>query len=376
MNVPFVDLQAQHRPIQDEVNRAIQHVIENAHFVLGEDVAAFESEFAAYCGTRYAVGVDSGLSALELTLRAYGIGAGDEVIVPANTFIATAAAVTFTGAKPVLVDIRPDTYNIDTGQIEAAITPRTRAIIPVHLYGIPADMDAILALASKHNLIVIEDACQAHGAYYRDRRAGSLGHAAAFSFYPAKNLGATGDAGMVVTNDAQVAAQIKAMRNCGQREKYYHVTLPANHRLDTIQAAVLRIKLKHLDSWNAARRQHAARFNELLKDSGVITPATPADTQPVWHLYVIRTEDRDELKDHLSKRGIGTGIHYPVPIHLQPYYHDLGYRAGDFPVTERYAKQILSLPMFAELTPEAIASVVDTIKQFAADKKIEPVVAR
>jgi len=376
MNVPFVDLQAQHRPIMDEVNRAIQRVIENAHFVLGEDVAAFESEFAAYCGTQYAIGVDSGLSGLELALRAYGIGAGDEVIVPANTFIATAAAVTFTGAKPVLVDIRPDAYNIDPDQIEAAITPRTKAIIPVHLYGIPADMDAIMAIAHKHNLIVIEDACQAHGAYYKDRRAGSIGHAAAFSFYPAKNLGATGDAGIVVTNDAQIADQIKAMRNCGQREKYYHITLPANHRLDTIQAAVLRIKLKHLDSWNVARQQHAALFNDLLKDSGVITPATPAGTQPVWHLYVVRTDDRDELKNHLAKLGIGTGIHYPVPIHLQPYYENLGYREGDFPVTERYAKQILSLPMFAELTPEAVAYVANAIKQFVADRKAEPVVAR
>ncbi|MCC7451119.1 MAG: DegT/DnrJ/EryC1/StrS family aminotransferase [Anaerolineae bacterium] len=376
MNVPFVDLQAQHRPIMDEINRAIQHVIENAHFVLGEDVAAFESEFAAYCGTQYAIGVDSGLSGLELALRAYGVGAGDEVIVPANTFIATAAAVTFTGAKPVLVDIRPDTYNIDPDQIEAAITPRTKAIIPVHLYGIPADMDAIMAIAHRHNLIVIEDACQAHGAYYKGRRAGSMGHAAAFSFYPAKNLGATGDAGIVVTNDAPIANQIKAMRNCGQREKYYHITLPANHRLDTIQAAVLRIKLKHLDSWNTARQQHAAMFNELLRDSSVITPATPAGTQPVWHLYVIRTADRDELKDHLAKRGIGTGIHYPVPIHLQPYYETLGYRAGDFPVTERCAGQILSLPMFAELTPEAVAYVADAIKQFAADKKAEPIAAR
>ena len=364
MKVPFLDLPAQHKPLQEEINAAMAAVFAKTSFILGEDVARFEEEFAAYCDVKHAVGVASGLAALELALEAYDIGAGDEVIVQANTFIASAAAVTFVGARPVLVDINPDTYQIDVNKIEAAITPKTKAIMPVHLYGIPADMDAIMAIAERHNLIVIEDACQAHGAYYKGKRAGSIGHAAAFSFYPGKNLGAAGDGGALVTNDAEIAARVKVLRNCGQKEKYIHIDAPHNHRLDTLQAAVLRIKLKHLDNWNEMRRANVALFNRLLEGSGVVTPRTPEDTLPVWHLYVIRAANRAGLQAHLAEQGIGTGLHYPLPLHLQPFYANLGYQKGDFPVTEAYADDILSLPMFAELTPEQIEYVVDAIKMF------------
>ncbi|MBI5667924.1 MAG: DegT/DnrJ/EryC1/StrS family aminotransferase [Chloroflexi bacterium] len=368
--VPFVDLVAQHQPIQDEVNRAVMAVLTKANFILGSEVEQFEQEFAAYCGTPHAVGVDSGLSALKLALEAYGIGPGDEVIVPANTFIATAAAVTFTGAKVVLVDIRPNSYNLDPERVEAAITPRTKAIIPVHLYGTPAPMDEIMDIARRHNLIVIEDACQAHGAYYQDKRAGSLGHAAAFSFYPAKNLGAAGDGGILVTNDEQVAEKVRAMRNCGQKEKYHHITTPYNHRLDTLHAAVLSVKLRRLDGWNEARGERARLYNRLLVGSGVVTPEVPANTVPVWHLYVIRAANRDGLKDYLAERGISTALHYPIPIHTQPFYQNLGYREGDFPITEQYAKQILSLPMYAELPLEAVEYVADAIQHYVSERQV------
>lgn len=366
MKVPFVDLQAQHQPIREELMQAMMSVIDRTNFILGDEVTHFEREFAEYCGVQHAIGVDNGLSGLKLALDAYGIGEGDEVIVPANTFIATAAAVSFVNARPVLVDIAPDTYAIDPDLIEKAITPRTKAIIPVHLYGIMADMDRILEIAKKHNLIVIEDACQAHGAYYKGKRAGSMGHAAAFSFYPAKNLGAAGDGGAVVTNDPEIADKIKVLRNCGSKVKYEHVAAPYNHRLDTLHAAILRIKLRHLDKWNEMRRSRAALLNEALRDSGVITPTAPEDTVPVWHLYVIRTEQREALRAYLTEQGIGVAMHYPIPIHLQAYYADLGYKEGDFPVTEQYAKQILSLPMYAEMTDEAVAYVADHVKRFVA----------
>lgn len=366
MNVPFVDLRAQHRNIQDELNQAIKRVIERADFALGEDVICFEEEFAAFCGTRYAVGVDSGLSALELSLRAFGIGPGDEVIVPAHTFIATAAAVTFAGARPVLVDVDPATYNIDVAQIEAAITPRTRAIIPVHLYGLPAEMDTILDLANRHNLVVVEDACQAHGAYYKDRRVGSLGHASAFSFYPTKNLGGCGDGGMVVTDDAQVAERVCAMRNCGQKIKYRHELPPFNHRLDTLQAAVLCVKLRYLESWNAARQWNAELYTKLLAGSGVVTPVESSDSRHVHHLYVIRIPQRDALQAHLREHGVGTAIHYPIPIHLQPFYASGGFRRGQFPVTEQLCDEILSLPMFPEMTTEQVHYVSARVMEFMA----------
>jgi dTDP-4-amino-4,6-dideoxygalactose transaminase len=371
MKVPFLDLKAQHQPIQEEINAAMQNVFARTAFILGEEVQQFEREFAAYCNVDHAVGVDSGLSALKLALEAFGIGEGDEVIVQANTFIATAAAVTFVGATVVLVDVEADSYNIDPELIEAAITPRTKAIIPVHLYGVPADMDRICDIAKRHNLIVIEDACQAHGAYYKGQRVGSFGDAAAFSFYPGKNLGAAGDAGILVTNNAEIAESVRAMRNCGQREKYNHVTSPYNNRMDTLHAAILSIKLKHLDDWNAARREHAARYAELLAGANVVIPTASDDVVPVWHLYVIRSEQRDQLKDHLASKGIATGLHYPIPLHLQPYYQDLGYKLGDFPITERFADQILSLPMYAEMTDEAVAYVAEEIREFVTATQAE-----
>jgi len=365
VKAPFVDLKAQHLPIQDELNQAIQNVMNRCDFALGEDVVRFEEEFAAYCGARYAVGVDSGLSALELSLRAFGIGPGDEVIVPANTFIATAAAVTFTGAEPVLVEVDPTSYNIDVAHIETAITPRTRAIIPVHLFGLPAEMDTIMKIARVHDLIVIEDACQAHGALYKGRRVGSLGHAAAFSFYPTKNLGGCGDGGMLVTDDAQVAEQIRAMRNCGQREKYRHELTPFNHRLDTLQAAILRVKLRYLDGWNEARRQGAAWYKELLANSGVVTPVEDDNSVHVYHVYVVRTHHRDALQAYLRDQGIGTAIHYPIPIHLQPYYAENNFDRGLFPMTEELCDEILSLPMFPTITHEQVQYVAEHVNKFA-----------
>jgi dTDP-4-amino-4,6-dideoxygalactose transaminase len=373
MNVPFVDLRAQHRAIQNELEQAIQRVMDRCDFALGEDVAHFEEEFAAFCGARYAVGVDSGLSALKLSLCAFGIGPGDEVIVPAHTFIATAAAVTFAGARPALVDVDPATYNIDVAQIEAAITPRTRAIIPVHLYGLPAEMETILSIADEHGLLVIEDACQAHGAFYKGRRAGSLGQAGAFSFYPTKNLGGCGDGGMVVTDDAQVADRVRAMRNCGQKQKYYHELPPYNHRLDTIQAAILRVKLRHLDDWIRARQCVAALYDELLQGDGVLTPAQTAKATHVYHLYVIRTAQRDDLQAYLRDQGIGAAIHYPVPIHRQPFYADHEFRGGQFPATEQLCDEILSLPMFPEMTAEQIEYVAHTVTEFgSASRQVLP----
>jgi dTDP-4-amino-4,6-dideoxygalactose transaminase len=366
LQVPFVDLAAQYAAITPEIDQATKKILCNTDFILGQDVGLFEEEFAAYCEVRYAVGLDSGTSALELLLRAYEIGPGDEVITAANTFIATAFAISYAGATPVLVDIDPHTYNIDASRLEDAITPRTRAIMPVHLYGQPADMDPIMEIARQYNLVVIEDACQAHGARYKGRRVGSIGHAAAFSFYPAKNLGAYGDGGLAVTHDEQVAKTLRMLRDYGQSKKYHHIVRGYNHRLDTLQAAVLRVKLPYLDSWNAARLQHAKLYNKLFVDSPAVTPIEAGYAESVYHLYVIRINNRDELQAHLKAKGIATGIHYPVPIHLQPAYQDLGYQPGDFPVSERYAKQILSLPMYAELTSRSIEHVTQAIKDFVA----------
>ena len=362
--IPFVDLAAQYRTIAEEINEATSRVIQEADFILGREVRLFEEEFAAFCEARYAVGLDSGTSALELALRAYDIGPGDEVITAANSFIASALAISHAGATPVLVDVDPFTHTIDVTGIERAITSRTKAILPVHLYGHPAHMDPIRQLAEQRGLIVIEDACQAHGARYKGRRAGSLGHAAAFSFYPGKNLGAYGDGGVVVTNDADIAKRLEMLRNYGQKEKYHHLSQGFNRRLDTLQAAVLRVKLKYLEKWNAARRWQAELYHRLLAGTELVLPSEAAGAQSVWHLYVIRTEHRDALKEHLLSRGIAAGIHYPVPIHLQPAYQNLGYKRGDFPVTEQYAQRILSLPMYAELTPELIDCVAKSILTF------------
>jgi len=362
--VPFVDLAAQYPTIAAEINEAVAKVIQSTDFILGREVGLFEEEFAAYCEAKYAVGVDSGTSALELALRAYEIGPGDEVITAANTFIASALAISHAGAKPVLVDVDPYTYTIDVAGIARAITARTKAILPVHLYGHPAHMDPIRQLAEKYGLVVIEDACQAHGARYKGKRTGSLGHAAAFSFYPGKNLGAFGDGGMVVTNDREIAKRLEMLRNYGQKEKYHHQFRGYNRRLDTLQAAILRVKLKYLEKWNASRRWNAKLYQEFLEGTGVVTPMEAAGAESVWHLYVIRTENRDTLREGLINRGIGASIHYPIPIHLQPAYRDLGSKPGDFPITEAYAQRILSLPMFAELTEAQIEFITQTIREF------------
>jgi dTDP-4-amino-4,6-dideoxygalactose transaminase len=362
--VPFVDLAAQYASIADEVRAAIDGVLEQTDFILGRDVRAFEEEFAAYCGAARAVGVDSGTSAIELALRACGIGPGDEVLIPANTFIATALAVSYTGARPVLVDVAPDSCTLGPGQIRRAISTRTKAIVPVHLYGHPADMDPILDLAHDFGLLVVEDACQAHGACYKGRRVGALGDAAAFSFYPGKNLGAYGDGGMVVTNDPRIADAVELLRNYGQKEKYVHLSQGFNRRLDSVQAAILRVKLRYLDAWNAARAAHARTYRELLAGIAVVQPTEAEWASAVWHLFVIRTPRRDELRQHLCKQGIDTGIHYPVPIHLQPAYRDLGHQRGAFPMTECLSQQILSLPMYAELTNEDIEQVVTAVGAF------------
>jgi dTDP-4-amino-4,6-dideoxygalactose transaminase len=364
--IPLVDLRAQHRAIAGEVEEAVREVMERADFVLGGDVAAFEAEYAAYCEAAHAVGLDSGLSALELGMRALDIGPGDEVITPANSFIASSSAISFTGATPVWVDVDPGTMNVDPDAVRAAITPRTRAIMVVHLYGQPADMESIGAIAREHGLKLIEDACQAHGARFAGRRVGSLGDFAAFSFYPAKNLGAYGDGGMLTTQDAGLAERVRMMRNYGQREKYEHVTMAWNRRLDTIQAAVLRIKLRHLDRWNEARRAHAAHYDRLLADSGLELPRTRPDVEHVHHLYVVRTEGRDRLLEALRAQGVGAALHYPVPIHLQEAYRDRGAGEGSFPVTERAAARLLSLPLYPELEPEQVERVAGAVTQALA----------
>ncbi|HRN67026.1 MAG TPA: DegT/DnrJ/EryC1/StrS family aminotransferase [Promineifilum sp.] len=366
MEIPFVDLRAQYRQIQNEVDPAVLAVMQRGDFILGGAVTEFEKAFAAYCGARYCIGVDSGYSALELIIRAYDIGPGDEVITAANTFIATTLGISNAGATPVLVDCDPETYNIDVNKIEAAITPRTKAIMPVHLYGQPADMDVIRAIARKHNLYVFEDAAQASGARYKGRMAGSLGDAAAFSFYPGKNLGAYGDGGAVTTNDADIAEKIRLLRNIGQKVKYFHEIKGFNNRLDTMQAAVLGVKLPYLNDWNASRRRAAATYADLLVDLPIITPTTADYAEHIFHLYVVRVSDREALMEHLKKAGIATGLHYPIPIHLQPAYAELGYKRGDFPITEAYAETIVSLPIFPELDDEKVAYVANAIHEYMA----------
>lgn len=363
-NIPHVDLKAQYKKIKPEIDIAIKKTLESTHYILGEDVEQFESKFAKYCDSKFAIGVSSGLSALELGMRALGIGRGDEVITPVNSFIASSSAISFTGAKPVLVDCDESTFNIDTKKIEKNITKKTKAIMPVHLYGRSADMDQILKIAKKHNLIVVEDACQAHGAQYKGRKTGSIGKFGAFSFYPGKNLGAYGDGGIVTTSDENLAQIIKSMRNYGQTEKYHHSYLAWNSRLDTIQAAILLVKLKHLNVWNNDRLKAAKLYNELLKGLPLITPEIPQDSTHVFHLYVIRTSKRDPLSVYLKKNGISTGLHYPIPIHLQEAYKSLGYSKGDFPVSEKLSGEILSLPMFPELEKSQIEYICGLIKKF------------
>jgi dTDP-4-amino-4,6-dideoxygalactose transaminase len=360
MQVPFVDLRAQHAPLEAALEKAFRDLVGRGDFIMGAAVERFESEYAAFIGARHAIGVGTGLSAIELALRGFDIGPGDEVITPANTFIATVLAILAVGATPVFADIDAATYLIDPGAVTAAITPRTKAIVPVHLYGQPVDLDAVLAAARRHNLIVIEDAAQAHGARYKGTRAGAVGHAAAFSFYPSKNLGALGDGGMITTSDDRAAEKLRLLRNYGQRVKYYHSIAGTNSRLDTLQAAVLSIKLPHLDGWNAARRRHAGAYTARLS-AHVQTPHAAAGVEHIYHLYVIQIDNRAAVDDRLRARQIHTGIHYPVPAHLQEACRPLGYKAGDFPVTEAAASRILSLPMFAELTGAQIDYVADAL---------------
>jgi dTDP-4-amino-4,6-dideoxygalactose transaminase len=368
ISVPFVDLKAQYATIKEQVDSAILAAVEKGDFILGEQVSLFEKEWADFCGAAQCIGIDNGTSALELTLRALGVGPGDEVITAANTFIATALAINSAGATTVLVDNNPATYNIDVNLIAKAITPRTKVIMPVHLYGQPADMNDIMALADAKGIAVVEDACQAHGAYYNGKRAGSIARAGCFSFYPSKNLGAYGDGGAVITSDDKLADDIRMLRNYGQRVKYHHVTAGFNRRLDNLQAAVLRVKVPLLDDWNESRRRVAAEYNRLLSGSGVVTPVVAPGIDPVYHLYVIRAEKRDELASFLKDRGISTGIHYPIPIHLQPAYENLGYQKGDFPVTETQADEILSLPMYAEMSDDQIRWVARSIADFEKER--------
>jgi dTDP-4-amino-4,6-dideoxygalactose transaminase len=356
--IQFVDLARQYARLRPEVDAAVSHAIARGDYILGEDLQEFEREFAGYLGASYCIGVGDGTDALCLTLRAFGIGAGDEVIVPANTFIATALAVSNAGARPVLVDCEPQYYNIDVAAAEAAITPRTKAIIPVHLYGQPADMSAILQLARPRGIRVIEDAAQAHGATYQGRRCGTIGDAGCFSFYPSKNLGAYGDGGAIVTQNAELAERVRHLRNWGQKAKYVHTEKGCNSRLDTVQAAVLRVKLRYLDEWNTRRREAAARYGELLRNTGLTLPAVATWAGPAWHLYVVQTANRTRLARALDQANIGHGIHYPVPIHLQGAFSDLGYARGDFPVAEALAERILSLPIFPEIADEELERVV------------------
>lgn len=353
MNIPLVDLQAQYATIKPEIAVAIQNVLDHGGYILGPEVADFESRFAACCHAKHGIGVASGTDAIHLILRALDIGPGDEVILPAFTFVATALGVTQAGATPVLVDVRRDDALIDPALIEAAITPRTRAIMPVHLYGRCCDMDAIQTIAARHGLKIVEDAAQAHGAAYRGKPAGSLGHAAAFSFYPGKNLGAYGDGGAVTTSDDALAERLKLLRNWGSRIKYHHEEPGLNSRLDTIQAAILGVKLRYLDQWNAARRKWAALYHELLPGFG--QPVDHADREPVYHIYAVRSKARDTVLKHLQAAGIGAGIHYPFPVHRLNAYRELAVKP--FPESDAWAAEELSLPMYAELTEAQVRHI-------------------
>jgi dTDP-4-amino-4,6-dideoxygalactose transaminase len=361
--IPFVDLKAQYRSIKPEIDAAITRVLESSAFILGPEVAALEAEFAAYSGAKIGIGVNSGTSALHLALLAAGIGPGDEVITTPFTFVATVAAIRYAGAKPVFVDIDPRSYNIDPAGIEAVITERTKAIMPVHLYGQPADMDPILDIARRRNLVVIEDAAQAHGAEYKGRRCGSMGDMACFSFYPGKNLGAYGEGGMVVTDNPELARTMRMLRDWGAEKKYHHVLKGYNYRLEGIQGAILRVKLKYLEGWTEARRAAAAKYTAALADAPLVTPVAMPYSRHVFHVYAIMTPQRDRLSADLTAQGIQNGIHYPIPVYELEAHADLGYKHGDFPNSEKAATEQLSLPMFPELTEEQIATVAGAVQQ-------------
>ncbi|MCZ6503707.1 MAG: DegT/DnrJ/EryC1/StrS family aminotransferase [Gammaproteobacteria bacterium] len=362
--IPFMDIKAQVNALRPEIDVAIARVLESSQFVLGEEVAAFEEEFAAYCSGRYGIGVNSGTSALHVALLAAGIGTGDEVITVPLTFVATVASIELTKARPVFVDVDPHSLTMDVHQLESVITPRTKAILPVHLHGQTADMDPILEVARRHNLVVIEDAAQAHGAEYKGRRVGSIGDMGCFSFYPGKNLGACGEGGMVVTNNTDYARTIRMLRDWGQERKYHHVLKGYNYRMDGFQGAILRVKLRKLEAWTEARRAHAAHYNKLLSGSNVVTPAEMPYARHVYHVYAIRMGERNQLQQALQAKAIQTGIHYPIPVHLLEAYTDLGYRPGSFPQAESATNEVLSLPMYPELTISAIEQVVESVGDF------------
>jgi dTDP-4-amino-4,6-dideoxygalactose transaminase len=361
--IPFLDLKAQYATIQPQVEAAALSVMRSGHYVLGEVVAALEQEFAQYCGTAHAIAVNTGTSALHLALLAAGVKRGDEVITTPFTFVASAAAIRYIGARPVFVDIDPMTFNIDPNKIERAITPRTRAILPVHLYGQVAPMNELLDIADRHGLAVIEDACQAHGAIYQGRRAGSMGVSGCFSFYPGKNLGAYGEGGMVVTSDDEQARQIRMLRDWGQDRRYHHVIEGYNYRMDAIQGAILRVKLRELDGWTQARRARARLYSKLLAGSDVQAPVATDANQHVWHIFAVRVRDREQLRSMLLREGVETGLHYPVPVHLQPSLADLGYQRGDFPHAEAAADAVLSLPIYPELAERDVEMISHLVKQ-------------
>lgn len=364
MSIPFIDFKEQNRLIQDEVDTGFKKVLEKGDFILGEQALTFEKSFAAYCEASYAVGVNSGTDALYLALSAIEIQDGDEVIVPTHTFIATALCVSFCRAKPVFVDIDPVTYNIDPKALEKLITKKTKAIIPVHIYGQPADMTEITAIARKYNIKIVEDAAQAHGARYQGRRVGSLGDVACFSFYPTKSLGACGDAGMIVTNNKETYERALMLRDYGRKGRYEHKIKGTNSRLDTLQAVVLNAKLKHLDRWNSMRAQSAAYYAEQLKSlPQVVVPVTKSDRTHVFQTYAVRVPNRDKVMEHMKAKGMGVLIHYPIPLHLQEAYAEIGHKRGDFPAAEKVANEILSLPMFPHISKEQVEAVVKALKE-------------
>jgi dTDP-4-amino-4,6-dideoxygalactose transaminase len=370
--VPFIDLKRQYERIKDELLSATKRVYERGFFVLGEEVSAFEEEFSRYCGVRYGIGVGSGTDALTLALKAAGIGDGDQVVTAAHSFVASALAISFVGANPLFVEVDPDTYTLDPNALEDLLKRqrsnkrkrRVKAVLPVHLYGHPADMEGIRDIASRYDLLVIEDACQAHGASYREKKVGSLGDLACFSFYPTKNLGGYGDGGMVVTNGKKWNETLRLLRNYGQEKKYRHLLKGCNSRLDEVQAAILRVKLKYLDQWNEARRRKAKVYTEALKETGIVCPTEKESNRHVYHLYVVRVKKRNSLQLFLKERGIDTLIHYPIPIHLQKAYRELNFRKGDFPVTEKCAREVLSLPFFPEIEEKELEEVQTRLRSY------------
>jgi len=361
--IPYNDLKAQYHSIKNEIDTAVLRVLDSTQYILGEEVAAFEREFAGYCRASQAIGVNSGTSALHLALLAAGIGPGDEVITVPFTFVATVSAICYTGATPVLVDIEPDYFTMDPSKIEAAITPKTRAIMPVHLYGQPADMDPIMDIARRRSLTVIEDAAQAHGSDYHGRRCGSIAEIAGFSFYPGKNLGAYGEGGAITTTRADVAATCRTLRDWGRGQRYEHRVKAFNYRMDGIQGAILRVKLRHLEAWTERRRQVAEWYATALDQDTVRLPQARPGCRHVYHVYAVRTDDREKLREALDNQGIQTGVHYPIPVHLQPAHADLGYHAGDFPVAEQVAREVLSLPIFPEMTREQVKTVAAAVSE-------------